>query len=350
MDIRRGSLESGATVELLAAAVGSAGPRLESAIHRYEHDADVILLVANLDGVPVGLVGYTVGDAQVTVLHVATVKSLRRNGIGAKLLAEVEVTTQHRLPLVAETDQTSVGFYRAIGFTVESLGEKYPGVQRFVVTRPSAAMVLRVDVEGARLQVPTDAQVEWLARCAAQRGAILPEGDEHFVKWLEGMTPEEIERDRIARVRVNRDLARRPGWTLDLAILVDGEPVGLQSVSGFDRWPTRRIVGTTSWLLRSHQGRGLGTRCRAAVLELAFAHLEAESAKSWVLDDNHASIAVSTKLGYRHASTEQLEERGRVLTEHVYQLDAGDWLNSAFRRDIAPIVTGADGLAEVLST
>lgn len=222
--------------------------------------------------------------------------------------------------------------------------------ENLAVTRSSPQTAVRIDVEGARLQVPTDLQVELLARRAAQPGAILPEGDEHFVKWLEGLTPEEIERGRIARMRSNRDLTTRPGWTLDLAVLVDGEPVGLQSVSGFDRWPTRRIVGTTSWLLRSHQGRGLGTRCRAAVLELAFAHLGAESAKSWVLEDNHASIAVSTKLGYRHTSTEQLEEHGRVLTEHVYQLDARDWLDSAARRDIAPVVIGAGGLVALLST
>lgn len=218
------------------------------------------------------------------------------------------------------------------------------------MTRSSPQAALRVDVEGARLQVPTDEQVELLARRAAQPGAILPEGDEHFVKWLEGRTSDEVERERVDRVRSNRDLTTRPGWTLDLAVLVDGEPVGLQSMSGFDRWPARRIVGTTSWLLRSHQGRGIGTRCRAAVLELAFAHLGAESAKSWVLDDNHASVAVSAKLGYRRTSTEQLTEHGRVLTELVYQLDAGDWLDSAVRRDIAPVVTGAAGLVTLLST
>jgi len=209
---------------------------------------------------------------------------------------------------------------------------------------------LRVDVEGARLEVPTDTQLELLARRAAEPGAILPRGDEYFVKWLAGRTPEAIERDRIARVRANRDLTARPGWTLDLAVLVDGEPVGLQSVSGFDRWPARRIVGTTSWLLRSHQGRGIGTRCRAAVLELAFAHLKAESAKSWVLRDNRASVAVSTRLGYRHVATNRLEEHGLALTELVYQLDAPQWLDSASRRAVAPVVTGAGGLVTLLST
>ena len=342
--------DDAAIVELLAAAVGGDSGRLEAVADRYQHDPNVRLLVARLDGRSVGVAGYVVGESMVTVLHIATAPSLRRNGIGAQLLDAVGEATGYRLPLVAETDQASVGFYRSTGFAVASLGERYPGVERFTVTRSNPQAALRIDVEGVRLQVPTDSQVELLARRAAQPGSILPEGEEHFVKWLEGLTPEEVERGRIARVRSNRDLTRRPGWTLDLAVLVDGEPVGLQSVSGFDRWPARRIVGTTSWLVRSHQGRGLGTRCRAAVLELAFAHLGAESAKSWVLDDNHASVAVSTKLGYRHTSTEQLAEHGRVLTEHVYQLDAGDWLSSGARRDIAPVVTGAGGLVTLLST
>ena len=33
--------------------------------------------------------------------------------------------------LIAETDQEAVGFYRKCGFKVESLGELYPGVERF---------------------------------------------------------------------------------------------------------------------------------------------------------------------------------------------------------------------------
>jgi ribosomal protein S18 acetylase RimI-like enzyme len=35
---------------------------------------------------------------------------------------------------IAETDQESLGFYQKSGFTVFSLGEKYPGVLRFLCT------------------------------------------------------------------------------------------------------------------------------------------------------------------------------------------------------------------------
>lgn len=31
----------------------------------------------------------------------------------------------------AETDRDAVGFYRKYGFQITSLGEKYPGVERF---------------------------------------------------------------------------------------------------------------------------------------------------------------------------------------------------------------------------
>ena len=53
--------------------------------------------------------------------------------MGAKLVAAVAESADQ--PLGAETDQASVGFYQALGFTVESLGEKYPGVKRFRARR-----------------------------------------------------------------------------------------------------------------------------------------------------------------------------------------------------------------------
>ena len=36
--------------------------------------------------------------------------------------------------LVAETDADAIGFYQCCGFAVESLGELYPGVERFRCT------------------------------------------------------------------------------------------------------------------------------------------------------------------------------------------------------------------------
>lgn len=217
------------------------------------------------------------------------------------------------------------------------------------MTEAGAQFALRIALDGAELAAPTDTQLAELARHAATPGAVLPADQTHFVKWIDGRTPQEIERQRIARVHSNRDLANRPGWTLDLAVLVDGAPVGLQSVSGFEQWPHQRIVGTTSWLIAPYQGRGLGIRARAAVLELAFGLLDAEAAKSWALEENTASIAVSTSLGYRFVDSHILVEDGRELTEHVYELRREDWLGSAVRRRHAPVITGADALVRQLA-
>ena len=59
---------------------------------------------------------------------------LRGRGIGRRLLTEV-LAAVGATELVAQTDTDAVGFYRACGFAVSSLGEMYPGVERFECTR-----------------------------------------------------------------------------------------------------------------------------------------------------------------------------------------------------------------------
>ena len=136
LEVRPGNLdESTVVVELLATAVGDDGTRLDEITHRYRHDASVKLLLAVLDSHIVGLAGFTVGDSEITLLHIATAESQQRRGIGTKLVAAVSESADHRLALIAETDQSSVDFYRSLGFTAESLGERYPGIERFAVRR-----------------------------------------------------------------------------------------------------------------------------------------------------------------------------------------------------------------------
>ncbi|MGE2714408.1 GNAT family N-acetyltransferase [Mycolicibacterium litorale] len=209
-------------------------------------------------------------------------------------------------------------------------------------------MTLRLALDGVYLQPPTDDDLVQLARRAADPGAVLPPGEAHFVTWIAGRTPQQSAQDRIARVQANRDHTRRPGWTLDLAVMVEEQPAGVQSLSGFDQWPHHRVVGTTSWLLAAFQDRGIGTLARAAVLELAFAHLRAESAKSWVLDENRASIGVSTKLGYRLIDRHHITEHGSRYAEGVYQLDRDAWLESPVRPRYRPAITGAEHLVHLL--
>jgi RimJ/RimL family protein N-acetyltransferase len=98
-------------------------------------------------------------------------------------------------------------------------------------------------------------------------------------------------------------------WQLSFLIRVDGRVVGHQGVSGTDFAVTREI-DTGSWIGHRHQGRGIGTEMRAAVLMFAFDHLGATRARSGAFLDNAASLRVSEKLGYRRDGIEVFARRG----------------------------------------
>lgn len=64
------------------------------------------------------------------IRHLAVKASWRGRTIGSAMIAEI--AGWDRVELIrAETDQDAVGFYRHAGFEIKSLGEKYPGVERF---------------------------------------------------------------------------------------------------------------------------------------------------------------------------------------------------------------------------
>jgi len=86
-------------------------------------------------------------------------------------------------------------------------------------------------------------------------------------------------------------------WTLGLAVVAGGQPMGVQDVTARD-FAVRKTVVTGSWLGRAYQGRGYGTEMRAAVLTLAFDGLGADRAESGYFTGNAQSAGVSAKLGY----------------------------------------------------
>jgi ribosomal protein S18 acetylase RimI-like enzyme len=119
--------------ELLAAAVGGDRDRADHIVEQYHRDPGLVLLRASIGGELVGVVGYTVKDTDVVVLHKATREDFCRSGVGRQMLQAVCEATPNHFRLVAETDSNAVGFYIANGFLAESVGEKYPGIERFHV-------------------------------------------------------------------------------------------------------------------------------------------------------------------------------------------------------------------------
>lgn len=118
--------------EVLFAAIGGDRSRLTAACEFYRNDCDAVLLALIMHGRPIGVAGYKLDHAGITLRHIATIEPHRLTGAGRRLLAEIR-SRHPDSDLVAETDAESLGFYLATGFAATSLGEKYPGVERFRV-------------------------------------------------------------------------------------------------------------------------------------------------------------------------------------------------------------------------
>ena len=67
------------------------------------------------------------------IRSIAVAEASRGRGVGAKLIAHA-IGELKCGELSAETDDDAVGFYRSCGFDIVSLGEKYPGVVRYLCT------------------------------------------------------------------------------------------------------------------------------------------------------------------------------------------------------------------------
>jgi RimJ/RimL family protein N-acetyltransferase len=114
-------------------------------------------------------------------------------------------------------------------------------------------------------------------------------------------------------------------WRLYFAVVVGGEPVGMQDLIG-DRFSTLGSVTTFSWLSADARGMGLGREMRAAVLQLAFEGLGAREASSDAFLDNHASNAVSRALGYAENGTDWDTRQGEPALLQRWRLTREAWM------------------------
>ena len=64
------------------------------------------------------------------IRHLSVSPEIRGQNIGSEMIDFICRSYPFH-QVIAETDQHAVEFYRKYGFSVSSLGEKYPGVERF---------------------------------------------------------------------------------------------------------------------------------------------------------------------------------------------------------------------------
>lgn len=181
---------------------------------------------------------------------------------------------------------------------------------------------LKLTTPRLELRVPADQDLEELARLAA-KGVHDPDVQPFAFPWTDA-APADRARSTLQYHWLQRAAWKSAKWSLDLVVVDDGAVVGTQGMSATD-FSILREVGTGSWLGQAHQGRGIGTEMRAAVLHLAFAGLGARCATSGAFADNIASLAVSRKLGYVDDGIERLVRRGQAATSLRLRLDRATW-------------------------
>lgn len=131
-------------------------------------------------------------------------------------------------------------------------------------------------------------------------------------------------------------------WSLQFAVRVAGELVGIQGLDATDFGVTRSAE-TGSWLGLAHHGRGIGTRMRQAVCAFAFDELGAVEITSGAFLDNPQSRAVSRKVGYRPDGVRRLAREGAVALNQRFVLTP-----ETFVRGEPVTVTGAEPLRAFL--
>jgi RimJ/RimL family protein N-acetyltransferase len=181
---------------------------------------------------------------------------------------------------------------------------------------------LRIRTPRLELRVPDDACLIELAGVAA--AGIHPRGTMPFSSpWTDRASPE-LERGLFQwHWRAWADW-QPANWRLSFTVLEAGRVVGIQALAA-QHFAILRTVDTGSWLGLAHQGRGIGTEMRAAVLHFAFAGLGAVVARSAAFADNVASLTVSRSLGYVPDGEELAVRRGTADRHVRLRLDRELW-------------------------
>jgi RimJ/RimL family protein N-acetyltransferase len=178
---------------------------------------------------------------------------------------------------------------------------------------------LRLRTDRLELRLPSENELIELFH-VAEAGIHPPEEMPFFVPWTDDLRLDAF----IEFHRGAWETWRPEKWTLNLITFLRGRPIGSQGI-GAENFAETREFETGSWLGVPHQGHGLGTEQRAAVLELGFRGLGARVAVSGSIVHNISSQRVSEKLGYRVTGTRTIAPRGEPVEHYDYRLERADW-------------------------
>ena len=192
---------------------------------------------------------------------------------------------------------------------------------------------LRVRTPRLELRYPDDEVICEVAETAAK--GIHDPGFLPFLRNWDLVPPPHQQRNTMQHLWGTRSSWAPTSWHCPLAVVVDGRVAGMQALLG-DHFAVLRVVKSGSWLGRGHQGQGLGTEMRAAVLHLAFEGLGALRAESGAWHDNAPSLGVSRNLGYEENGDGWRIRGGRPDREVLLALTRERWERD--RRDDIELV------------
>ncbi|TXR95062.1 N-acetyltransferase [Bacillus sp. SH7-1] len=119
-------IEKDPILNVLQYAVGPSETSLKQAVLFYERNNGTLYRYEEKACIGIEIIGANKAE----ICHISVVPQYRHKGIALQMIKEV--LRMHQLTyLEAETDDEAVEFYKKIGFQVKSLGEKYPGSERF---------------------------------------------------------------------------------------------------------------------------------------------------------------------------------------------------------------------------
>lgn len=122
-------------VELLSYSIVPAPEpeELEQIVEEYRTNPSCRIYALAYEDEWIGIIGYEKqGNGVIEIRHISVHPGMRGSGFGRGLILELIGVEEDAKELYAvTTDEIAVDFFRNIGFTIESIGELYPGIERF---------------------------------------------------------------------------------------------------------------------------------------------------------------------------------------------------------------------------
>jgi RimJ/RimL family protein N-acetyltransferase len=184
---------------------------------------------------------------------------------------------------------------------------------------------LRLRTDRLELRWPDAAELVELARLA-QTGVHEPDETPFVVPWTDHVGEPGFVDEFIGYHEGLRRSWSVADWSLELGVWAADELIGVQGMMAHGFLATGEVK-TGSWLARRFHGRGFGTEMRAAILELGFHGLGAETAFSSALAGAGASMRVSQKLGYVEDQESWVEVRGERRLDRRMRLARDHWID-----------------------